>query len=156
MKKQNLKKTAVAGMIGLCLGIICFATSSNAAQKKETVAASGANDGMANLVISRNPSVGSGIFVNVSADGKQLITLSSGRRYSGTLSPGKHVLSVIGDPHVFGWPEKRQYCADTKPIGNLRRHTSWRTHSMRERFDWSSVKGWRPEINRVSFGWISS
>jgi hypothetical protein len=113
MKKQNLKKTAVAGMVGLCLGIICFATGSNAAQKKETVAASGASDGAANLVITRNPSVGSGIFVNVSADGKPLMTLSSGRRYSGTLSPGKHVLSVIGDPNLSGQqPNKVEVMAE--------------------------------------------
>jgi hypothetical protein len=101
MKKQYLKKIVVAGVAGLCLGIICFATSSNAAQKKTEPAAMDANDG-GTLVISRNPSVGSGIFVNVSADGKQLITLSSGRRYKGTMSPGKHTLSVIGDPNLSG------------------------------------------------------
>lgn len=106
MKKQYLKKKAVAGMIGLCLGIICFAISSNAAQKKTDAPAPGASDG-GSLVITRSPSVGSGIFVNLFADGKQFATLSNGRRYTGTLPAGKHILAVIGDPNLSGQQQNK-------------------------------------------------
>jgi hypothetical protein len=95
MKKRYLKN-AVALVIGLCLVGI-----SDAASKAKESTDQSASDG-GSLVVKRSASVGSGIFVNVSADGKQIAALSNNRIYRGNLSPGKHVISVVGDPNLAG------------------------------------------------------
>lgn len=43
--------------------------------------------------------MGAGLFLDVSVDGAQVGTLSMGQTYTGALSPGKHVLSVLLRPN---------------------------------------------------------
>src|SRR2546423_34005 len=100
MKKNHFEKSALTRFVCLCLGVICCLATSYAAPKKSDAAAQSSDGGT--LVVSRNPSVGSGIFVSISVDGKQVTTLSQGRRYQGALSPGKHVISLIPDPNLGG------------------------------------------------------
>jgi hypothetical protein len=95
MKKYHIIiKSALAGLICACSGITVSALSSSATAPAGTEGAT--------ITVSRSPSVGSGIFVAISADGNQLATLSQGRKFSGTLAPGKHVLSIVPDPNLSG------------------------------------------------------
>src|SRR5689334_3590376 len=84
----------------ICVGalLIGFATTLGAAPKKAADQPS-SSEGGGRLVVMRAPSLGSGTMISVSVDGKKLASVGSGNRYDGTVSPGKHVLSVAFDPH---------------------------------------------------------
>ena len=43
--------------------------------------------------------MGTGLFLNVSVDGKKVGIAGQGQSYSGSLSPGAHVVSVILEPN---------------------------------------------------------
>jgi len=101
MKTPYVKRTALAVVGGVCLGMICTAGISWAAEKKSEAPAQNSGE-MAKVIVGRTPSVGSGITVNLSIDGKLTMTLGQGRRYHGTLAPGKHVISVTPDPNLSG------------------------------------------------------
>jgi hypothetical protein len=96
VKNHNITKPLLAA----CLAIVCGISSNAIAAPPKSEPAKGGGD--ATIAITRAPSVGSGIFVAVSADGKQLATLTQGRRYSGTIAAGKHTLMVIPDPNLAG------------------------------------------------------
>jgi hypothetical protein len=100
MKKHYIIKSALAGLVCACSGMIVCALSSSATAAPAATAAASSEGGT--LTISRAPSVGSGIFVSISADGKQLTTLSQGKSYRGTLAPGKHLLLLVPDPNLSG------------------------------------------------------
>ena len=57
---------------------------------------------MAQLVVVRTASVGSGVTASISVDGKDLVTLGNGRSFRGSVSPGKHVISVTAYPNLTG------------------------------------------------------
>ena len=101
MKTHYVKKNAVMALVCVCLGIICYAATSHAASKKSDAAAQGNSD-MAQLVVARNDSVGSGIDITLSVDGKSVMTLIRGRTFRGSLPPGQHVLSVRPEPNLTG------------------------------------------------------
>ena len=101
MKTYLFKKHAVTALACVCLGIICC-TTIYGAEKGKKAAAPAASGDTANLVITRSPSVGSGIFVAISLDGNKLVTLTQGRRYSGTVPAGKHVITCVPDPNLSG------------------------------------------------------
>src|SRR5436305_15017873 len=100
MKTNFFRKNGLAGPIALYLGFICCAASSHAAAKKSDAPAQGSDSGT--FPITRNGSVGSGIDVTVLVDGKRITTLLRGMRYKGTLSPGKHVITVVAEPNTSG------------------------------------------------------
>ena len=97
MKKHYIIKTALAGLVCACSGITVCAINSSAMAAPTPASTEGAA-----FTVARAPSVGSGIFVSISVDGKQLTTLSQGKSYRGTLAPGKHVLSLVPDPNLSG------------------------------------------------------
>ena len=76
MKTHYVKRSAFAVAGALCLGIIFTATISWAAEKKSEAPAQNSGD-MAQLIVGRNPSVGSGITVTLSVDGKQVSKLAA-------------------------------------------------------------------------------
>src|ERR1700760_4123039 len=98
MKKNNSIRNGLAGVVCICLGLICGTATCNAATKKSDAAAPGSEAGSA-VTVNRSQSVGSGVFVTLSVDGKRVKTLIKGSVYRGTLSPGKHVVSVLPDPN---------------------------------------------------------
>ena len=98
-------------MLGLCLGMVFSVTSVNGAGKKADAAAEGASDG-ATLTITRAASVGSGVSINLSVDGKQVSIMGNRGRYHGTLSPGKHVLTVVPDPNTGSGATKLEVTAE--------------------------------------------
>jgi hypothetical protein len=112
MKTHYVKKNAVVALVCVCLGIICYAATSHAAAKKSDAPAQNSSD-MAKLVVVRTDSVGSGITAAIAVDGKDLVTLSRGRSFHGSVSPGKHVISVMPDPNLIGQsPNKTEFTAE--------------------------------------------
>ena len=53
------------------------------------------------LIIQRLPDLGTAEVLNISIDGKQVATLPRGQTYSGSLSPGQHVVSVLAIPNAL-------------------------------------------------------
>ena len=51
------------------------------------------------LIIQRAANMGAGLVLNVSIDGKQVAALPRGQTYSGSISPGQHVVSVLLVPN---------------------------------------------------------
>ncbi len=75
----------------------CGTTDSSSSSTMTTTTT--ANASSAGLVINRAANMGSGLFLNVSVDGKKVATVSAGQHYSGLLSPGSHVVSVVLSPN---------------------------------------------------------
>jgi len=48
--------------------------------------------------------MGSGLVLNVSIDGKQVAAVPRGQTYSGSISPGQHVVSVLLVPNQLNLP----------------------------------------------------
>ena len=60
------------------------------------------------LIIYRAPNLGTGLFLDVNIDGANAGTITMGRTYRGSLSPGKHEISVIVRPNqLFLSPTKK-------------------------------------------------
>src|SRR2546429_9739693 len=53
------------------------------------------------LIIQRVADLGTVEVLNISIDGKQVATLPRGQTYSGSLSPGQHVVSVLAIPNAL-------------------------------------------------------
>jgi len=51
------------------------------------------------LIIQRAANMGTGLVLNVSIDGKQVAAVPRGQTYSGSISPGQHVVSVLLVPN---------------------------------------------------------
>ena len=100
MKKNYFGKNALTALACVCVGIICCASSSDAATKKSDAPAPGGDAGT--FIVNRTDSVGSGIDITVLVDGNRVTTLLRGRRYKGTLPAGKHVISVMPEPNTSG------------------------------------------------------
>ena len=52
--------------------------------------------------------MGAGLFLDVSIDGANVGALSMGQTYKGTLSPGKHLVSVILRPNALNLPPTKK------------------------------------------------
>ena len=106
MKKNNGLKNILAGLVCVCVGLICGTATCDGATKKSDAAAQSTETG-SSITVNRNPSIGSGVFVTLSVDGKHVKTLMKGSVYKGSLSPGKHVISVMPDPNTRGQRENK-------------------------------------------------
>src|ERR1700745_1072273 len=74
-----------------------FQTSiSGASASTTSMPARSKNAGL--LTIRRAPKFGTRVRLNVSIDGSQVASLGEGQSYNGTLSPGKHIISVNVTP----------------------------------------------------------
>jgi hypothetical protein len=62
-------------------------------------ASSGKNAGR--LIIQRVANLGTAEVLYVSIDGRQVAALPRGQTYSGSLSPGQHVVSVLAMPNAL-------------------------------------------------------
>src|SRR3954470_16477139 len=100
MIKMNCLRKSV-GLVCMCFALISGTTTSYGAPAKSDSAAQAGEAG-GSVIVNRTPSVGSGVFVSLKIDGKYVKTLLQGRHYQGTLSPGKHVISVNPDPNTTG------------------------------------------------------
>ena len=105
MKKNSISDILLA-LVCICSGLICFTATCDGATKKWDAAAQSTEAGSL-ITVSRSASVGSGFFLGLSIDGKRVKTLMKGSVYRGTLSPGKHVISVMPDPNTSGQRENK-------------------------------------------------
>jgi hypothetical protein len=99
MKTHNPTR-ALLGL--LCTGAILFSLTTNsfAAPKPATSAPSQDSAEGGRLIISRSPTLGTGVFVSISVDGKRVGSFGVGKKYDTMLSPGNHKLSAILDPNL--------------------------------------------------------
>jgi hypothetical protein len=82
-----------------CAGLSGCETSGTAAPGATASVAAPAGQNAAQLIIHRDPNMGAGLFLDVSIDGVNVGAVSMGQTYRGSLSPGKHVVSVILRPN---------------------------------------------------------
>jgi hypothetical protein len=91
-----------------CAGLSGCETSGTAAPGATASVAAPAGQGAAQLVIRRAPNMGTGLFLDVSIDGARVGALSMGETYRGSLSPGRHVVSVILRPNQLNLPPTKK------------------------------------------------
>jgi hypothetical protein len=56
-------------------------------------------DGVAHLIVRRDPGLGNFVWVQLSADGVLIANIGYGRTYEGFLPAGRHVLSLLPTPN---------------------------------------------------------
>jgi hypothetical protein len=82
------------------------------AARASVLAASRSNAGR--LIINRAANVGNALFLDVNIDGANAGTVGMGQTYTGSLSPGKHEVSVILRPNLlFLSPTKKTLIAES-------------------------------------------
>ena len=91
-----------------CAGFSGCETSGTAAPGTTVAAAASAGQGAAQLIIRRAPNMGSGLFLDIKIDGTRVGALSMGQTYTGSLSPGHHVVSVILRPNQLSLPPTKK------------------------------------------------
>jgi hypothetical protein len=92
-------------LVTAALSLIVFTgceTTGTSSSNPATGAATVGNASSGRLVINRSANMGSGLFLNVSVDGKRVGSVSPGQSYTGSISPGAHVVSVILNPNEMG------------------------------------------------------
>ena len=82
------------------------ASSTASASADSMPASSGKNAGR--LIIQRAANLGTALVLNVSIDGKQVAALPRGQTYSGSISPGQHVVSVLLVPNQLNLPPTKK------------------------------------------------
>jgi hypothetical protein len=75
------------------------ASSTASASTASMPASSSKNAGR--LIIQRVADLGTAEILNISIDGKQVAAIPRGQTYSGSLSPGQHVVSVLAIPNAL-------------------------------------------------------
>lgn len=107
MKKSNYCRCLL--IVVLSLFIFSNEAAATGASSSLSSASTMASAESGRLVIRRAANLGSGLFLNVSVDGKKVAALGKGHTYDGPLSAGPHVVSVVVIPDQISLPptEKR-------------------------------------------------
>jgi hypothetical protein len=108
MKKLNYHSCVLLIAALACAGLSGCETSSTAAPGATASVAAPAGQGAAQLIIRRAPNMGTGLFLDIKIDGVKVGALSMGETYRGSLSPGKHVVSVILRPNQLNLPPTKK------------------------------------------------
>ena len=100
-KLSGMKKVIYRtnSLIIMALGVAIFSGCGTTGSSSNATATTNVNANSGSLVINRAANMGSGLFLHLSIDGKRVANLSPGRHYSGSLSAGSHLLSVILEPN---------------------------------------------------------
>ena len=85
MRKLDFIKVVVVGLV--CAGAVLLDVRGAFAVEKSS-------GGDAQLIIGRSPTLGSGTSVAVMVDGKKVGSFGSGSKYKGSLTAGKHTLTI--------------------------------------------------------------
>jgi len=88
-----------SSLIVMALSVAIFSGCGTTGSSSTTTTATTVNANSGSLVINRAANMGSGLFLHVSIDGKMVANLSPGQHYSGSLSAGPHLVSVILEPN---------------------------------------------------------
>ena len=91
-----------------CAGLSGCETSGTAAPGATAAVTAPAGQNAAQLIIRRAPNLGTGLFLDVSIDRARVGALAMGETYTGTLSPGQHVISVILRPNGLNLPPTKK------------------------------------------------
>ena len=108
MKKLNYHSCVLLIAALACAGLSGCETSSTAAPGATASVAAPTGQGAAQLVIRRAPNMGTGLFLDIKIDGAKVGALSMGETYRGSLSPGKHLVSVILRPNQLNLPPTKK------------------------------------------------
>jgi len=108
MKKLNYHSCVLLIAALACAGLSGCETSSTAAPGATASVAVPTGQGAAQLVIRRAPNMGTGLFLDIKIDGAKVGALSMGETYRGSLSPGKHLVSVILRPNQLNLPPTKK------------------------------------------------
>ena len=108
MKKLNYHSCVLLIAALACAGLSGCETSSTAAPGATASVAAPTGQGAAQLIIRRDPNMGTGLFLDVKIDGAKVGALSVGQTYRGTLSPGQHLVSVILRPNQLNLPPTKK------------------------------------------------
>ena len=90
-----------SSLIFMALSVGIFSGCGATGSSSNATAATTVNANSGSLVINRAANMGSGLFLHLSIDGKRVANLSPGQHYSGSLSAGPHLVSVILEPNDF-------------------------------------------------------
>jgi len=100
MKRYNYH---ICGLLIVALACFTFSgcQTSNTGASGSTASMAAPSKNAGRLIIQRVPDLGTAEVLNISIDGKQVATLPRGQTYSGSLSPGQHVVSVLAIPNAL-------------------------------------------------------
>jgi hypothetical protein len=107
MNRNYFGKNVLLKSAALGVALICCASTSYAESKKKEAAPAQSSEASSAITVKRKPSVGSGVDVDVTIDGKRVRTLIKGSTYRGTVSAGKHTISVAPKPNTTGQREEK-------------------------------------------------
>ena len=96
MKRQSRQPRDLLIVMLACFILAGSQGSNSGASVSTTMAAPSKNAGL--LIIRRAPKFGSRVTLNISVDGMHVASLREGQSYNGSLSPGKHLISVNVTP----------------------------------------------------------
>jgi hypothetical protein len=108
MKKINYHCCVLLIAALACAGLSGCQTSSTAAPGSTASVTAPATQGGAQLVIRRAPNMGTGLFLDIKIDGASVGSIGVGETYRGSLSPGKHTVSVILRPNQLNLSPARK------------------------------------------------
>ena len=101
MKRYNYH---ICGLLIVALACFTFSgcqTSNTGASGSTASMSASSSKNAGRLIIQRVADLGTAEVLNISIDGKQVATLPRGQTYSGSLSPGQHVVSVLAIPNAL-------------------------------------------------------
>ena len=124
-KLSGMKKVIYRtnSLIIMALGVAIFSGCGTTGSSSNATATTNVNANSGSLVINRAANMGSGLYLHGSIDGKRVANLSSGQRYSGSLSAGPHLVSVILEPNDLNLAptQKRSRFSRGRPTHSSRR-----------------------------------
>ena len=88
-----------SSLIVIALSVAIFSGCGTTGSSSNATTTTTANANSGRLVIKRAANMGSALFLDVSIDGKYVGSYPEGQSYSGSLSEGPHVVSVILRPN---------------------------------------------------------
>jgi hypothetical protein len=104
MNRNYFGKNVLLKSAALGVALICCAEVSHA-KSKEAAPAPASTEATSPITVKRRASVGSGVDIDLSIDGKRVKTLIQGSTYRGTIAVGKHTVSVSPKPNTTGQSE---------------------------------------------------
>ncbi len=99
MKNYNYYGCGLLIVALACATLSGCETSGTGASNTASAPTASTNTGR--LIIKRVANLGTAEMLNISIDGKQVATIPRGQTYSGSLSPGQHVVSVLAIPNAL-------------------------------------------------------
>ena len=120
MKTYNYRSHSALILTAICLflGVYAANQATSATAQSYRAAVAGPDyerpvNGAARLIISRFPSLGNHVIVNLWIDGMKAPSLLYGQTYEPLLAPGRHVLSVLATPNPR-WPTPTRMILDVR------------------------------------------